>query len=252
MHIPAEVVEAEHKGNNVILRLRVNLAVPSPGQFIMLWVPNIGEIPLSVADYEAGELLLAITRRGKVTGHIYENVKVGERLFVRGPYGKPFTLPPSGTRALLVAGGSGIAPIHFLAKRLAESHVNCTAVIGFKTLREALLVESFRRNCRTIVTTDDGTLGIKGLATEATERLLDYESFDRAYACGPEPLIEKALTLSSSKNIPFEASMERYMRCAVGVCGSCVLEPVGLRVCKDGPVFPDEVLKQIYHNNKKI
>ncbi|MEZ0346301.1 MAG: dihydroorotate dehydrogenase electron transfer subunit [Infirmifilum sp.] len=248
MYAQATIVRVARQGNVSVLRLAAFLDNPKPGQFIMLWQPGLGEIPLSIADYESGELLLLITKRGKVTTHIYENAREGQRMFIRGPYGKPYTTPNPGSRILLVGGGSGVAPLHFLAKQLGLRGYHCTAVIGFKSSREALLVDSFSRICRTTVVTEDGTLGEKGLATDTASRLLSSEKFDWIYACGPEQLISKTLSLAIDSEAHFEASLERYMRCAVGICGSCVLEPVGLRVCRDGPVFPREILIKVFQN----
>ncbi|QOJ79162.1 dihydroorotate dehydrogenase electron transfer subunit [Infirmifilum lucidum] len=247
MHLRALVVESERVGSTTLLTLSVELSDPEPGQFVMLWVPGVGEIPLSVADYSDGNLLLAVTRKGRVTSYIYNEVRKGGKLYVRGPYGRPFTRPPPGSRALLVGGGSGVAPLNFLARKIREAGASCTAVLGYRTAEEVFLAGSFSRNCHTIVSTDDGSLGVRGLATDVASQLLSSNVFERIYACGPEPLIEKMLFLSTEKGLYFEASMERYMRCAVGVCGSCVLEPVGLRVCRDGPVFSGEVLKKVFH-----
>lgn len=246
MHRPARVLEATRVGSTAVLRLSVDLGEPKPGQFVMLWVPGVGEIPLSVADYTRGELLLVVAKKGRVTGHIYERVSEGERLFVRGPYGRPFTLPARGSRALLVSGGSGVAPIHFLARRMGEAGVECTAVAGFRTASEVVLAESLSKSCETVVTTDDGSAGVRGLASDVASRVLEERPFGAVYACGPEPLIEAVFKLARRRGLAFEASLERYVRCAVGVCGSCVLERVGARVCRDGPVFPGEVLEKLY------
>jgi len=246
VYLRALVKEARRAGSTTILRLSVKLVAPKPGQFIMLWVPGVGEIPLSVADYSDGELLLAVTRKGKVTGYIYDAVHSGSVLHVRGPYGVPFTAPSSGSRVLLVGGGSGVAPLHFLARVAREAGASCSAVLGFRTAGEVFLADSFQRYCRVVLTTDDGSLGVRGLASDEAARLISEGPVDAVYACGPEPLIEKVLSLALERGVRFEASMERYMRCAVGVCGSCVLEPVGLRVCRDGPVFGGEVLSKVF------
>lgn len=246
MHTPAMVTSIERNGRIVTLRLQSQLGDPKPGQFIMLWIPSVGEIPLSIADYTPGELLLVITRKGKVTTHIYENTTPGQRLHLRGPYGKPYTIPPKGAKTLLIGGGSGVASLHFLAKKLREAQVDCTAVLGFRSAEETVLEDSFSKYCRTIIATEDGSVGIKGLATDTASLLISGEAFDWIYACGPEPLIVKALNLSLSLGAKFEASLERYMRCAAGVCGSCILEPVGMRVCRDGPVFSGDILRKIY------
>ncbi len=239
------VVAAELAARQVLeLKLEVDLTPPEPGQFVMLWVPGVGEVPMSVADYEGGILTMYITRRGRVTGHLHDCVRVGARLFVRGPYGRGFS-PIERGRALLVGGGTGAAPLHFLAKSLRERGVRCVAALGFKSAEHAILLSELSKLCRVEVATDDGSLGFGGPVHELAAKLLGEGRFDIVYACGPEPMLVAVLGLARSSGVPLEASLERYMRCAVGVCGSCVLEPLGLRVCRDGPVFSGDVLSRI-------
>jgi len=244
-HAKGVVVGARLAARQVLeLKLEVSLRTPKPGQFVMLWVPGVGEVPMSVADYEGGILTMYITRRGRVTSHLHDHARVGIKLFVRGPYGRDFS-PIERGRALLVGGGTGAAPLYFLAKRLRERGVECVAVLGFKSADHAILLSEMSKLCRVEVATDNGSMGFSGPAHELAARLLNEELFHIVYACGPEPMIAAVLELARSSGVPLEASLERYMRCAVGVCGSCALEPLGLRVCRDGPVFSGEVLSQV-------
>ncbi|MCC6039989.1 MAG: dihydroorotate dehydrogenase electron transfer subunit [Thermofilum sp.] len=246
MHARARVAAARLAAEQVLeLLLEVELPDPSPGQFVMLWVPRVGEVPMSVADYEGGVLRLFITRRGVVTGYIHENARPGLALFVRGPYGRGFTMPRGG-RVLLVGGGTGTAPLYFLAKRAGLSSAGCTAAVGFKSSRHVILVDELRKYCDVRVATDDGSLGHHGPVHELAAALLSGERYDRVYACGPEQMIVEVLRLLEGREEALEASLERYMRCAVGVCGSCVLDPLGLRVCRDGPVFSGAVLRRLH------
>lgn len=243
MHRRGRVLSASLACEQVLeLKVEVDLPRPSPGQFVMLWVPGVGEVPMSVADYEEGLLRLFITRRGVVTGYIHDSAKPGWEVFVRGPYGRGFTIP-SGGRVLLVSGGTGTAPLHYLAK--FSRGVECVAALGFKSAKHTLLLEDMRKYCRVHVATDDGSVGFEGPVHKLAESLLASESFSRVYACGPEPMIVEVLRLAERTGIPLEVSLERYMRCAVGVCGSCVLDPLGLRVCKDGPVFDGATLRGV-------
>lgn len=225
------------------LKVEVELPQPKPGQFVMIWIPGVGEVPMSVADYEDGVLRLFITRRGVVTGHIHDCAKPGWELFIRGPYGRGFTIPDSG-RVLLVGGGTGTAPLHFLAKLAGAAE--CIAALGFKSVKYTLLLEDMKKYCSVRVATDDGSLGFAGPVHKLASSLLASGNFSRVYACGPEPMIVEVLRLAEEAKIPLEASLERYMRCAVGVCGSCVLDPLGLRVCRDGPVFDGDTLWRVW------
>ncbi|MBC7131076.1 dihydroorotate dehydrogenase electron transfer subunit, partial [Candidatus Bathyarchaeota archaeon] len=91
--------------------------------------------------------------------------------------------------------------------------------------------------------TEDGSYGFKGLATQLLRKALAKERFEMIYACGPEPMIREAYNLAEKYSLGFEASLERLMRCAIGICGSCVIG--GYRVCRDGPVFTGEQLKEV-------
>jgi dihydroorotate dehydrogenase electron transfer subunit len=94
-----------------------------------------------------------------------------------------------------------------------------------------------------IITTDDGSLGIRGFTTDALKGLLKEESFDCVYTCGPEMMMKKVFGLCKEFGVECQASLERYMKCGIGVCGQCCID--GLRVCKDGPVFSSEQLRKL-------
>ncbi len=94
-----------------------------------------------------------------------------------------------------------------------------------------------------IATTEDGSYGTKGLATKPLQRLLERERFDMIYTCGPEQMMRKVFDLAEKYGVALEASLERLMRCAIGLCGSCVIGRY--RVCKDGPVFTAEQLRDV-------
>jgi dihydroorotate dehydrogenase electron transfer subunit len=91
--------------------------------------------------------------------------------------------------------------------------------------------------------TEDGSYGIKCLATKPLESLLAKEKFDMIYTCGPEPMMVKTFVLAEKRGIALEASLERLMRCAIGLCGSCVVGKY--RVCRDGPVFTSNQLREV-------
>lgn len=149
---------------------------------------------------------------------------------------------------LIVGGGTGLIPLTFLGEQLANLDVKITFLTGAKTKNELMFldrIESFIQKAheRMVVTTDDGSYGTKGIVTQPAEDLLKKEKFDMVYACGPEPMMHKMFLLAETYDVPFEVSLERLMRCAIGICGSCVLG--GFRVCVDGPVFTREQLRQV-------
>ena len=219
-----------------------------PGQFVMAWLPGIDERPFSLVD--ADPVILTVARVGRFTEAIHR-LGAGERLWIRGPLGKPFTLPPTpppsppqagGKRVgelLMVAGGYGVAPLHFLARRAIASGWRVMVVVGARTAPDLIFVERFRAlGADVATTTDDGSLGEAGLATEAADRLLDQAPYKAIYACGPEAMLEAVGRLARARKLPAQLSYERAMRCAFGVCGTCSRQ--GWLVCRDGPVLKIE------------
>jgi dihydroorotate dehydrogenase electron transfer subunit len=163
---------------------------------------------------------------------------------VRGPFGNCFT--ESRGRVLLLGGGTGTVPLLFLAKQLAAKTERLSFVEGAKTKDELLFVSELRSVCNEkslITTTEDGTAGLQCLATQPLANLLEKEKFDMIYTCGPEIMVKKIFEMTEERKLPIEASLERLMRCGIGLCGSCVVGKY--RVCRDGPVFNAAQLREV-------
>ena len=218
-------------------------AKAKPGQFLMLWIPGVDEIPLSILHAGDGEVSVSVKAVGDATRHLHE-MKRGETVGVRGPFGNSFT--ENTGKVLLVGGGTGTAPLLFLAKRLATKAELLSFVIGAKTKNELLFLRELGNVCTeeaTVAATEDGSYGMQCLATEPLENLLRKQHFDMIYACGPEQMIRKVFDLAEKRKLSMEASLERLMRCGIGLCGSCVIGKY--RVCRDGPVFNSLQLREI-------
>lgn len=217
-----------------------------PGQFLMLWIPGVDEIPLSILDaHRDGTVSVAVKNVGEATATLHK-AKVADTVGVRGPFGNSFTHIKG--RALMVGGGTGVVPLFFLTKRLIASAERLAFVQGAKTKDELLFLDklgeiSRKTNMLLITSTEDGTCGITGLCTTPLEQILAKERFDMIYTCGPEPMAHKVFELAENHKTNLEASLERLMRCAIGICGACVIGKY--RVCKDGPVFTAEQLKEV-------
>ena len=219
-------------------------AKAKPGQFLMLWIPSVDEIPLSILDAkEDGTVSVAVKRVGEATEALH-NKKAGEIIGVRGPFGNSFT--PKNGRIMMIGGGTGAIPLLFLAKSLAKEKSKITFVTGAKTGEELLFLDELGTQCGeedVLVTTEDGSYGVKGLATKPLDALLAREKFDMIYVCGPEKMVQEVLSLAEKHGINLEVSLERLMRCAIGICGSCVIGKY--RVCRDGPVFNASQLREV-------
>jgi len=214
-----------------------------PGQFLMLWLPGIDEIPLSVMDIGKDLVSVSVKVVGDATRHLHE-LEAGATVGVRGPFGTSFT--ESRGRVLLVGGGTGTAPLLFLAKQLVTKTEKLSFVEGAKTKDELLFVRELGKVCNEkslITTTEDGTYGLQCMVTEPLAKLLDREKFDMIYTCGPEVMVKKIFDLTEQRKLPLEASLERLMRCGIGLCGSCMIGKY--RVCRDGPVFTAAQLREV-------
>lgn len=219
-----------------------------PGQFLMVWVPGEKEIPMSVSRRYEDRLGITVKAVGESTKKLH-SFETGDYIGVRGPYGTSFE--SKGDNIAVVAGGCGAAPVDFFVKSLAGENIKAHVLLGADTEEELLFKEEFEKvpyadlHCAT----DDGSCGHEGFVTEIFETLIENEKFDCTYACGPEVMLKKVYELCSTNNIDMQASLERYMKCGIGICGSCAIDDY--LVCKDGPVFGMEDLNQMSEFGEK-
>ncbi len=221
-------------------------AQAKPGQFIMVWLPGFDEIPMSISSTSFnGSASITAANVGEATDLLHKKGR-GDIIGVRGPFGSSFN-PVKGS-VLLVGGGTGIAPLALLAERLVKLRTRVTFLLGAKTMKELLFLAKLegllsKAEARIFASTEDGSYGHKGVLTELVEETLAAEKFDAIYACGKEAMLSKVFMLAEKHETPLQASLERFMRCAIGLCGSCIIGKY--RVCVDGPVFVNEQLREI-------
>lgn len=213
-----------------------------PGQFAMVWIPGVNEIPMSVMiSQQRGQAAFTVRRHGAATTELFSK-KAGDQIGIRGPYGNSFTIKQG--RLLLVGGGTGLVPLVRLVTFLKKTD-NVTIVMGAKTKAEVFFEGLAKKllegsSHRVVVVTEDGSYGQQGLVTDAMERLVKEHGFDAVYACGPEKMMHKVVQIASANKIHVEASIERMMKCGIGICGSCCFGDV--MACKDGTVFDGSTL----------
>jgi dihydroorotate dehydrogenase electron transfer subunit len=226
-----EIVSTEHLTDGVKLFILDGSLSAQPGQFVMVWLPWIDEKPFSLVHDDP--VTLAVADVGPFSGQLHQ-LEAGDRLWIRGPLGRGFEL--IGGRLLLVGGGYGVAPLAFLASRATEAQRKLV-VIGAGTKGELFFEDRFvQAGCEVMLVTEDCSVGEGGLCIDVAEKLLREQAFDVVYGCGPEGMLDKLEHLCQQHAIPGQVSKEAYMKCGLGVCGSC--ERHGLLVCRDGPVFP--------------
>jgi dihydroorotate dehydrogenase electron transfer subunit len=215
-----------------------------PGQFAMVWIPGINELPMSVMiSKESGKAAFTVRKHGLASTGLF-NIKVGEKIGIRGPYGNAFDIKQG--KLLLVGGGTGLVPMMRLLTHV-KSTDDVTVLIGAKSKDEVFfedLANDLLQNNphNVIISTDDGSYGEKGFVTDIVEKLVNESHFDGVYTCGPEKMMYKTVQSAHSRGIFVQASLERMMKCGVGICGSCCVgEDLA---CKDGTIFDGNHLSQ--------
>lgn len=202
-----------------------------PGQFIMVWAPGMDEIPISLSGIKHNKEITFKTI-GDDTDFLGE-MHEGERLQVRGPYGNGYRLDPNDKKKILVVGGGiGMAPLIPVMKSRSVD-----VVVAARTSDEIECYIPAVKNfaMRYWVSTDDGSMGFKGNAVDLVKQLVKEENYDEVIACGPEVMLFFLHRFLNKVHIEHQMSLERYMKCGCGICGSCMIDD--RRVCKDGPIF---------------
>jgi dihydroorotate dehydrogenase electron transfer subunit len=215
-------------------------SIAKPGQFLMVWIPGIEEVPMSVMvsdkkDYAA----ITIRKHGFASTALF-NKKVGDFLGVRGPYGNQFKIDINAKKVLLVGGGTGLVPLLRLTTIMNKANIDTTIIIGARSEDEVFFEKQAsdllaKTKHEVIVATEDGSYGIKGYATDAMSEIVNKRKFDMVYTCGPELMMKKVFDIASANSLPIQASLERYMKCGIGICASCCIGDQ--LVCTDGTVF---------------
>lgn len=225
--------------------------------------------PFSIADLWVdadGASHLCVISRTVGTGTAWlEGLRPGQTLSVTGPLGHGFRVPPPSTPLVLIGGGAGIPPLLFLTRRLkAAGHTDVTVILGARTqalLPVTLTAQPSERGVATpcvhypadacfdtIITSDDGSVGMRGMVTDALRAWADAYPGRAATvcACGPEAMLAGVARVTRERGLACQLCIERHMGCGLGTCLSCVVrvrEPArgeGWRwalTCQDGPVF---------------
>jgi dihydroorotate dehydrogenase electron transfer subunit len=224
-----------------------------PGQFVMVWIPGVDEIPISLSGISStGRTSITVHEVGDASSALNKKQK-GEIIGVRGPFGKGFV--PSKGNVMVVGGGTGIGPLMPLTEKLAKIADKVTVMSGVKSQENLLFLERVDKICscvnsEAVYTTEDGSYELAGLITDQAKQKLTEDKFDIIYTCGPEPMMYKMFLLAEQYKVPLQASLERIMRCSIGLCGSCQIGK--LRVCKDGPVLNSEQLRSVKEEFGKL
>ena len=210
-----------------------------PGQFVQIAVETPGVFlrrPISVndVDTESNTLDLLVRRAGKGTSALI-TLSEGDILNILLPLGNGFTVdaPEQSGRLLLVGGGVGVAPLLYLGRVLRKNGLQPEFLLGARSGSDVLRLDDFKSIGPVHVSTEDGSMGEKGLVTAHSVWNSDIA---RIYCCGPGPAVA---ALAKQKGTDCEVSLENMMACGLGACLCCVENTVqgNLCVCTYGPVF---------------
>ncbi len=220
--------------------------IPSPGQFLMVWNFN-DEKPMSISyiNRNKEEIGITVKKVGKFSENLH-TLKVGDKLGLRGPYGNGFDTDLEGMRVLAIGGGVGMAPIAAFTEAALKNKAKVDVVCAATTISELLFNDRLKEKGAMVYTcTDDGSCGFKGFATHRALELIANIQYDWAVVCGPEVMMKPIHGTLDVNGIDGEYSLERYMKCAIGICGQCCVDDTGWRICAEGPVFSSDQLAQI-------
>ena len=212
-----------------------------PGQFVNIKflapAQHLLRHPFGVAGVNTAQGTLDIIYRtvGEFTYHLTA-LQVGDKVDVLGPLGHGFDV--SAPSALLVGGGTGLAPLLFLAAKLGAQKTD--VLMGGRTQGDLFWQNSYAPHTRQIfVTTDDGSEGTRGTVMAKLPALLQENAYNCVYTCGPSAMMQAVAACCEAHNVRCQVSLERYMACGIGACLSCTCQgrEKRLKVCTDGPVF---------------
>ena len=244
----AEIVDAKKENGDVKTFTFADdlCGKAEPGQFVMVWIPGVDEIPMSLSAITLEGLTSITVHDVGDASRALNQKETGEQIGIRGPFGSGFV--PAEGNVMVVGGGTGLAPLMPLTEKLVEVADKVTVMSGVKCRDNLLFLDRIDKllsavDSETVFTTEDGSYGIECVVTDQVKQKLKKERFDMIYTCGPEQMMYNMFLLAEQHKIPLQASLERIMRCAIGLCGSCQIGK--LRVCKDGPVLNSEQLRSV-------
>ena len=209
-------------------------AITASGQFVNIQLDGMYlRRPISVCDVQGDVLTIIYKVVGKGTEAMSK--MTGGKLDILTGLGNGYDLSKAGENPVLLGGGVGVPPMYGCAKKLVEMGIKPTVILGFNVKDEIFYEEEFKAlGCETIVTTVDGSYGVKGFVTNALP-----ENYTHFYTCGPEPMLK---AVYKATNTSGQMSFEERMGCGFGACMGCSCKTLTgyKRICKDGPVMMKE------------
>ena len=253
-----EVVDVHDSGGyRIFSLLDRDGPLPSAGQFYMLaaserwaereerpYLPRAFSVADATSADDGNRLDFLLDDVGPGTARL-SGLQEGERVWVNGPLGNPFSAPGDLARgaigAILVGGGIGVAPLAILRRQLADRGVPTRILLGFRDREHSGGLDDLFACCEVRLASEDGHAGHKGYVTDLLGVLLEGDDAGTAavYACGPPAMLEAVRLICSERDVPCELAMESPMACGYGACFGCAVPLADggyMRLCVDGPV----------------
>jgi len=241
-------------------------SLPVPGNFVNIRIADSSGVllrrPFGIFDIEGKIIKFFFKRIGKGTTWI-SNRRPGDKLDIIGPLGKGVFNPGDAKRIIVIAGGTGIAPIYYFLKYYRNHPAQKILFYGARSKNKVFFQnELFELTDKCIFVTEDGTLGEMGMVSEELKRYyLTYgpNDNDLIISCGPKAMLKEIVEFAEDEHIPCQVSLESYMGCGSGVCLSCVVPARNynnagqsmFRVCSDGPVVDSKIIDKKYFETKE-
>ncbi len=217
-----------------------------PGQFIMMWIPGVDEKPLSIAFDDGNEFWITVCNIGDATKELFK-LKEGDKVGIRGPFGTFYKIK-EGDHLALVAGGYGAAPMYFTAHEASQKGCIVEFLIGSRN-KDLLLytqkILGLGDSVKLHIATNDGSAGRMGFVTDVLKDVLKKEKVNKIFTCGPEVMMKAVGVIADEQNIECYLSVERHMKCGIGVCGQCAIDDTGDLCCIKGPVMTLKHVKKL-------
>ena len=237
---------------NFLIKIQTETKLPeiTPGQFVNVEIKNSQEVflrrPFSIfeVDYTDNSISMIIKILGRGSEKLTQ-VQIGDTMSLVYPLGKSFSYPEKTDRVLLIGGGSGVAPMLFLAKESGLPKENVDIILGARTREDHIDVNHYSEFASLHYTSQDGSLGEKGFVTQHSVFTNNLQRYNKIYACGPDGMMKAVAKQAKAAGVFCEVSLENLMACGFGVC-LCCIEPTtngNKCVCTDGPVFNINDLK---------
>ncbi len=246
--IVTEVKPLNHEHFVIYATSKNDLSDVLPGQFVNIDIPESKTTflrrPISVHDVRTSDnsigFFVKIVGCGTQHLSIYQ---VGSQLNTLFPLGNGFSYQES-KKPLLIGGGCGVAPLYYLAKKIVEAGIRPTLLFGARDRDGIHMIEDFSKLGDVYISTEDGSLGEKGMITHNTV-FNTIKNFDKVFVCGPGPMMKAIASLATQAGVECEVSLENTMACGIGACLCCVTDTKeGHKcVCTEGPVFNVKKLK---------